>query len=205
MGAKIKRDTNKIPELIDKLNELGKYQIHIGIFGKDDSFVLMKANVNEFGCTIESKNGKRLAIPLNKKARGKSPREFKDLFPLRTKEGKLYLVRNKGKTEIEFMYWLATKVVIPERSFIRGGFDANADKFSNKAVKDLKHVVNGDLSVKSYFDLVGEYMVGELKKYLTNLKDPPNSFATSSAKGKSNPLVDTGQLRKHITFKVVKK
>ena len=203
-GAKVVRDNNRLPDLISVLEELHRTEIHIGIFGKDDSHLLMIANVNEFGATIRPRKAKRLAVPLNKRARERSPRSFSDLWPLKTADGALYLVRNKGSNQVEFMYWLATQVTIPERAFIRGGFDANAGRFSDRAVRLLKKVMVGTLDMHGFFELTGDYIVSELKRYMTNLRDPENSFATKSSKGRSNPLIDSGRLRDAITYKVVR-
>lgn len=203
--ARVIKDNNRIPDLVKILEHLHSHEIQIGIFGKDDSHILMIANVNEFGVTIKPKTAKRLAIPLNKKARGRSPRTFNDLWPLRTQKGELYLVRNKGSTGLEFMYWLATQVTIPERAFIRGGFDENEKKFSTKAQRLLKKVILGQLDLTSFFNFMGDYIVSELQRYMTNLSDPPNSDATVAAKGRSSPLIDTGRLRNAITYQIIKK
>ena len=203
-NVKVVRDNNRFPDLVNVLEELQRTEIHIGIFGSGDSHLLMIANVHEYGVTIKPKKAKRLAVPLNKKARERSPRSFNDLWPLKAADGALYLVRDKGSNEIEFMYWLATSVTIPERAFIRGGFDANANRFSQRAVKLLKQVISGRLDIDGYFDLMGDFIVGELQAYMTNLQDPPNSTATTAAKGRSNPLIDTGRLRDAITYRVVK-
>lgn len=208
MSVKVIKDHNRLPNLIAIMEELNRTELHVGIFGKDDSHLLIIANVNEFGCVIKPKKAKRLAIPLNKRARERSPRSFSDLWVLSTGEGankKLWLVRNKGSNQIEFMYWLAKEVVIPERAFLRGGFDANHNQFSEKAVRLLGKVIKGRLSMDHFFEKMGDYIVGELQGYMLNLQDPPNSFATKSAKGKSNPLVDSGRLLKAITYKIIKK
>ena len=205
MSAKIIRDNNAMPELMAIIEELNQTEIQIGIFGKDDSHILMIANVNEFGATIKPKRAKRLAIPLSKKARGKSPREFNDLFPLRTADGMLYLVRNKGANKLEFLYWLATEVTIPERAFIRGTFDEYQNLFANRAATLLKRVIRRQLDLDSFFNFMGQFMVDRIKEYMTNLRSPANSFATTSAKGSSNPLVDSGRLRASITYRVVKR
>ena len=46
-------DKNRIPDLIGALEKLNNYRIEIGIFGEDDSQILMIANVHEYGCRIE--------------------------------------------------------------------------------------------------------------------------------------------------------
>jgi len=204
MSIRIK-DDNRIPDMLEILRELQRTEIHIGIFGKNDSHLLMIANVNEYGATIRPRNAKRLAIPLNKQARGKSPRSFDDLWPLRTNDGSLYLVRNKGSSRLEFMYWLATEVHIPERAFIRGGFDANVKQFGKMAERLFGTVLTGQNSMAVFWDTLGEYIVGQIRRYMTSLRDPPNSAITAGAKGRSNPLINTGRLRDAITFRVVKK
>lgn len=204
MPVKVK-DDNRFLDIIKILEEVNRTEIQVGIFGGDDSFILMIANVHEYGCTIKPKRAKRLAIPLHPSARGKSPREFTDLYLITSKEGNLLLVRDKGTGDMEFMYWLATEVHIPERSFIRGGFDEGADRFAKKAASLFKKVIVGSMPVNDLFTLMGEYIVGELKKYMTNLKDPPKSGASITSSGKSNPLINTGRLRDAITYKVVKK
>ncbi|MGH2217402.1 hypothetical protein ACQ1ZR_17275, partial [Enterococcus faecalis] len=98
------------------------------IFGSDDSFMAMIANVHEFGCTIKPK-GKYLTIPLSKKYKGKSPRDF-DLFFMQTKEGHKFLVMNKGKDQLEFAYMLAENITITERTFLRTTFGEKIKEWS---------------------------------------------------------------------------
>jgi len=205
MSFKVVRDNNIIPEIVSIIEKLNKTEIHIGIFGKDDSHLLMIANVNEFGCSIKPRRAKRLTIPLNKRARENSPRSFNDLFTLRAASGELYLVRKKGKDQLEFMYWLAKEVHIPERAFIRGGFDSNKDRFGKRAASLLKSVLRGKIDMDAFFDTMGDFIVGEVRKYMTSLRNPPNASVTQRTKRGSNPLIDTGRLRDAITYKVVKK
>lgn len=46
---------------------------------------------------------------------------------------------------------------------------------------------------------VGEVAVGGVKRYITQLKEPPNAMSTIEAKGSSNPLVDSSQMRQSVT------
>ena len=204
-SVKVIRDDNRFPDIIRILEELRRTEIHVGIFGDDDSHILMIANVHEYGTTIKPKRAKRLAIPLNKRAREKSPRQFNDLFPLTTSNGALYLVRNKGQNQLEFMYWLAKEVHIPERSFIRGGFDEGVNRFSNRSKMLLRKVILGAITLDTFFNMMGEYIADELRKYMTQLREPPKSSITIAASGKSNPLIDTGALRNAITYRMVRK
>lgn len=92
---------------------------------------------------------------------------------------------------------------IPERSFIRAGFDAYVNDISEEANKLLNQVVYLQLHPQVFFETLGHIIVGFIQGYLTDLDTPPNAPATIALKGSSNPLIDTGQLRDSIEFRVV--
>lgn len=200
------KDENHVDEFLKMIESLTNFEIKVGIQGTADSMILKIAYVNEFGWTIKPK-GQRLAIPLNKKAKeAGSPRNIPDLFTFKTDDGDLYLVRNKSKDKLEFMYWLATEVTIPERAFLRGGYDANKAKMENKIEKLLEQVMAMKLSVSQFQEQVGQYCVKAIRDYITDIKNPPNSPITLAGKApKTNPLMNHGNLRRNITHKVVKK
>jgi hypothetical protein len=203
MSIKIK-DNNRIPEYKKIIKELCSYKIRIGIFASVDSDLVKIAAAHEFGANIKPRNGRFLTIPVNKKAKGKNPRDFADLFVLKADSGELFLAKEKGKSELEFYYWLARSVVIPERSFIRSGFDESLPKIEKRASQLVKQVLSMEISPGLCFDLLGEYIVGQIKDYMTNLDSPPNSTLTKNMKGSSSPLIDSGRLRQSISYKVVK-
>jgi hypothetical protein len=43
---------------------------------------------------------------------------------------------------------------------------------------------------------------GDIQQEITDLRDPPNAPATIKAKGSSNPLIDTGEMRSKVTWQV---
>lgn len=195
-------ENNRIIKLIDELNQLNKYSLQIGIFGEDDSFMAMLAQVHEFGVIIRPK-GRFLVIPLMKKYRGKSPRQF-DLFFMQTKENHKFLVRNKGKDQLEFAYMLAEQITIPERSFIRSTFDEQAKAWSDYALNLVKKLIAGKMTAEELTNKVGARMQRDIQRTIRNLSYPPNSPITVNNKKSSNPLIDTGKLRQLVTYKVVK-
>lgn len=197
------RDDNHIPNLLEQLDELSCYSLEIGIFGEDDSFMVMLANVHEFGCTIHPKNGKYLALPLSKKYRGKSPRSFDDLFFMETKNGNAFLAREKGKNQLEFAYALKKEVIIPERSFIRSTFDHQEKDWSDYVTRLLNQLIGNKITAKELFEKLGIRIQKDIQKTIREISDPPNVSLTTKNKGSSNPLVDTGRLRQSVTFKVV--
>lgn len=97
-----------------------------------------------------------------------------------------------------------TEIVIPERSFLRSGFDENADKVLETTEAVLPDVLIGTLSVEHYAKLVGLQLASAIKEYAVNLNSPPNHPFTKQQKGSSNPLVDTGDMINGITYEVEK-
>lgn len=95
------------------------------------------ARIHQYGGVIKPKRGKYLAIPINKKAEGNSPRDFDDTICIKAKNS-LYIVRKldkKGKN-LEFLYKLQKEVVVPERKFL-GINDKMKNKYANLTKKHI--------------------------------------------------------------------
>ncbi|MCM3413525.1 hypothetical protein [Metabacillus litoralis] len=202
------KDTNNTPRLKKLLKELGKSKIKVGVFGEDGNVdeapinLVTLARVHEFGMTIKPKNGKYLTIPANREAKGKRAREFSDLYFLPTDNGNGLLVRNKGKDRIEVMYVLVKSVTIPERSFIRSGYDKNVNDIFVKIKEQFNDVIQYNIDVDTFLDAIGTEFAGMIQKYARDLSNPSNEPITEEAKGSSNPLVDTGRLIGSIRHEV---
>jgi hypothetical protein len=95
--------------------------------------------------------------------------------------------------------------VIPERSFIRSTYNKNVKKVTRRFTQIAKSISNGSYNVDRKLKLIGLEQEAETKKTLTDLKTPPNAPSTIKAKGSSNPLIDTGELRSKISSTVVPK
>ena len=164
-------EINRIPQIIKELSLLKRFVIQIRNIWPDDSFMAMIANVHEFGCTIKPK-GEYLTIPLSKKYKGKSPRDF-DLFFMQTKEGHKLLVMNKGKEQLEFAYMLTEKMTIPERSFLRSTFDEKNKEWSDYSLTLVKKVVDGELTANELMNHLGLRIQRDVQRTIRNLSDPP--------------------------------
>ncbi len=92
---------------------------------------------------------------------------------------------------------------IPERSFIRDGWDAKNDDVLKKIEHLLGMVLDGKLDAMTFYEAIGGQVVSYLQEYLVALSTPPLAQSTIDRKGSSNPLVDTGRLGDSITWKVV--
>ena len=80
------------PELLrikGELEKLQKLRIKVGIQGDADSEILTIARVHEYGAVIHAKQAKNLCIPISEESYDKSPRDFPDLFFIRSKNGYL--------------------------------------------------------------------------------------------------------------------
>lgn len=95
-----------------------------------------------------------------------------------------------------------TEIVIPERSFLRAGFDEHHQKVANKVDRTLPDVLAGTMSEEQFLETIGILLSSKIKDYARNLRKPANHPFTVEQKGSSNPLVDTGSMIESITYEV---
>lgn len=198
------RSTSNIPRLKGVLTKLGKTEIKVGIFGDVDAELVKIARANEFGVTIRPKNKKFLALPLPP-ARNKRPKDFDDLVFIKSKdENRAYLMRPTGKRGTMKAYFiLLKKVTIPERSFLRTGFDNNIEKITQKAIKHLNDVLAFKLNPAIFAEMLGQEFAGMIQLELRAINSPANAPLTVANKKSDNPLIDTGRLVGAIRHEVV--
>jgi hypothetical protein len=87
-----------------------------------------------------------------------------------------------------------TVITIPERSFLRSGYDENKDEIIDKVKQLLPSVLEGNVNPQLFMEMIGLEFAGLIQKKLRNLRDPANSSMTIERKGSTNPLIDTGRL-----------
>lgn len=95
-----------------------------------------------------------------------------------------------------------TVIKIPERSFLRSGRDKNKGRIENKVKTLLPDVIQNNVSVGVFMDMIGQEYAGLIQKELRNLSAPPNAQMTKERKGSGNPLIDTGRLLGAIKHEV---
>lgn len=93
-------------------------------------------------------------------------------------------------------------VTIPERAFLRNGYDLNRDGIVDSAENILPAVLDGSMDTDGFLEMVGMALSSCIKDYATSLDSPPNHPFTSGQKGSNNPLVDTGDMIDSITYEV---
>lgn len=95
-----------------------------------------------------------------------------------------------------------TEIVIPERAFLRSGFDQ-----CEKAVLDaidgiIGDVVSGQVKEQEFFNAIGLLLKSGIQDAARDLRSPQNHPFTTERKGSSNPLVDTGDMIGAISYEV---
>ncbi len=199
---KIKTKTvkNKIPEMVKALEAINGKKIEVGAFDGEAAWL---AGIHEYGMTIHAKEKKYLTVPLCPEAAGKEvrARNFKNTWVYTSKKGEKFIVQNKGK-DIKFLYWLTESVVIPERSFLRAGFDTYIDNVNKQIDLSLRPLLNGHITPEKFLEIAGNAMVSKIKLYMRDLDNPKNSDITIENKGEDNPLHKTGHLRSQIRYKI---
>ena len=92
---------------------------------------------------------------------------------------------------------------IPERSFIRTTVQEEQNNIKKLFKKEAEKLMDGEQDVDGMLGIVGAYISAKIKKKITDIKTPPNAEATVEAKGSSNPLIDSGQMRQSVTWEIV--
>lgn len=235
--------STELERIKKELECLNKKTIHIGIQGSGKGEegqsvsipdeMLTIAGVHEFGATIKAKNVKNLAIPIAKKAKGKSPRDFEGLFflesddllygcisknkkgeskesgrpthaePKKNKPSEEKLKTGK-KDDIEFLFLLLPAVEIPERSFIRAGYDANKGNLEEACMKAIEKILFEGGSAEEAGNFIGMEAVGMIQKYMNtpgNFREKGN-VTKATSNWPDNPLVETGRLRNSVTYTI---
>ena len=92
---------------------------------------------------------------------------------------------------------------IPQRPFMRTAVSRHGKSWGEKSAKAVQSVIKG-MPISQVTELVGMQMKSDISSTLTNGPWTPNAASTIAKKGSSRPLIDTGELRASITYKVEK-
>ena len=93
---------------------------------------------------------------------------------------------------------------IPSRPFIRSWVDSNGEKLRHFMDSAYSHVVSGKWTARDAFERLGQTVQSGIKKNIVSGGFKPNSDSTVKRKGSSTPLVDSGDMRNAVNYKVVK-
>lgn len=93
---------------------------------------------------------------------------------------------------------------VPQRSFLRAWFDENQDRAREALRRLMVQALEGKMTPEQCVEKFGLWVQGEIQKRIAQGIPPPLAESTIEQKGSSVPLVDKGQLRSSVTFKVEK-
>jgi hypothetical protein len=91
---------------------------------------------------------------------------------------------------------------IPERPFMRNAMRANRGKYQRAMSAGAREIFKSGTSLSTILSRLGILAQGDIQGEITSLASPPNSPVTIKLKGSSNPLIDSGEMRAAVTWKI---
>lgn len=91
---------------------------------------------------------------------------------------------------------------IPERPFMRNSLRANRSKYRSAMRVSAPKILRGDVPMRVILSKLGIVGADDIKDSITSLTSPANSPVTIALKGSSKPLIDTGEMRQAVTWKI---
>jgi len=170
--------------IIEEIESEGGF-VDIGVQSDEEEELLVIAAANEFGATIKHKGGTSFGFKTKKDAI----------------KGKVRFLK-KGKGFMELGKTSAHEIKIPARPYIRGTIDSKRDEINEMSDFLSNQIINGDITKHQALTTLGQFIEGEIKKYMVNLRTPPNAKSTVRKKGSNNPLIDKGFLIGAIRYAV---
>ena len=87
---------------------------------------------------------------------------------------------------------------IPMRPFFRNAINKNIKKW----YATLQNAITQNATPSKALSIVGELARADIIQSITDLRMPPNAESTIKQKKSTNPLIDTGLMRRSVTYKV---
>jgi len=91
---------------------------------------------------------------------------------------------------------------IPERPFMRNALRQNRSKYREGLRTSASKLLTGRTDLRTVLSKLGILAQGDMQAEITSLSSPPNSPVTIALKGSSKPLIDSGEMRGAVTYKV---
>jgi len=89
---------------------------------------------------------------------------------------------------------------IPERPFLRTTIKEQRYEYIKIMKELLSKMVSGGLTGDQAVAVLAEKAVADVQTKIDTLAEPPNTELTKEWKGSSNPLIDTGHMRKSVNW-----
>ncbi|MGV4796131.1 hypothetical protein [Rhizobium sp. F40D2] len=91
---------------------------------------------------------------------------------------------------------------IPERPFLRNAIRENRGKYREAMRSSAAKILVGKTGLRTVLSKLGITAQGDIQTEMTSLTTPINADATIALKGSSKPLIDSGEMRGAVTWKV---
>lgn len=91
---------------------------------------------------------------------------------------------------------------IPARPFLAIAMRKNRSKYIQALRTSAAKLIRGQTTLDTVMNKLGILAQGDIQMSITELRTPPNAPSTIAAKGSSNPLIDTGEMRQAVTWEV---
>lgn len=91
---------------------------------------------------------------------------------------------------------------IPERPFLRNAMRDNQAKYRAQLRASASSLLSGKTHMRATLSKLGIQAQGDVQAEITSLTSPANSPVTIALKGSDKPLIDTGEMRGAVTWKV---
>lgn len=187
-----------------EMKYLNEYQVVIGFFGDENSQLLEIVRANEYGALIKPKKGKYLWVPsryaIKKYGKSVKPSDIPHLFVPKNKHVAC-ITENK---ELVVCFYLLTKSRIPARPFIRKAFIDNQQKYGRYVKAGIDKICYENGTGKQLLTKLGKLGVSDIREEMRRWTKPRNAPLTiANKRGTNNPLVDTGNLIKHVTWQIL--
>ena len=100
-----------------------------------------------------------------------------------------------------------TTITIPERAFLRNGYDKGKNEALSAYMDFISALITGNIDADTILEALGTNLEGKIKEYATNQVEPPLHPYTIEHRqhGGSNPLNDTGAMIGAISHRIVGK
>lgn len=100
-----------------------------------------------------------------------------------------------------------TTITIPERAFLRNGYDKGKNEALSAYMDFISALITGNIDADTILESLGTNLEGKIKEYATNQVEPLLHPYTIEHRqhGGSNPLNDTGSMIGAISHRIVGK
>lgn len=91
---------------------------------------------------------------------------------------------------------------IPPRPFFDVAMDTNKGKYRMAMIKSAIDILRGKTNTQGFLTKLGILAQGDVQQAIVDFSSPPNAPSTIAKKGFDNPLIDTGEMKGDVTYRV---